>query len=394
MMRYLFFDIECANCFDGTGKICEFGYVLTDENFCIEKQDLILIDPQASFDPYVIDNMLAFNESTYNSSPTYKQVFNKIKLLFELSDILILGHTIDADVKYLNDEAKRFKLPYFSFSFFDVKYLYMQFAGLKHSVRVKKICEVMKLPVQNHEHRSVDDAIATMRIVEAMIKEKRLSLQQFIDSCEDCKGDTIDGNITTIAREKAKKRREKRERILQESGIKDSNKIYGNNYYLFMQFLAGVKPQGEIVQNMLTGKSISISLNFQLYHFREMLGVIQLLKNYGCEYKLKASECDYFVPHTFTCSDGSEMSDSKRKYVEEAILNGKNIKIISLDELFELLQTNEQALMEIPFPDKSSFVKKGKRLKKSPKEYNEVSCSISLGDLLKNEGIAIKGDKL
>ena len=29
--RYLFFDVECANCFNGKGKLCSFGYVLTDE---------------------------------------------------------------------------------------------------------------------------------------------------------------------------------------------------------------------------------------------------------------------------------------------------------------------------------------------------------------------------
>ena len=36
-MKYLFFDIECAN---RLNKICEFGYVLTDENFNILKKDL------------------------------------------------------------------------------------------------------------------------------------------------------------------------------------------------------------------------------------------------------------------------------------------------------------------------------------------------------------------
>ena len=48
-MQYLFFDIECANCDGGNGKICSFGYVLTDENFNeIEKEDII-IDPKAPF---------------------------------------------------------------------------------------------------------------------------------------------------------------------------------------------------------------------------------------------------------------------------------------------------------------------------------------------------------
>jgi hypothetical protein len=42
-MDYIFFDIECANCFGGRGKICSFGYVITDENFNIrQKNDLII----------------------------------------------------------------------------------------------------------------------------------------------------------------------------------------------------------------------------------------------------------------------------------------------------------------------------------------------------------------
>ena len=42
-MNYLFFDVECANSFDGVGKICEFGYVFTDENLNIIKQGIHLI---------------------------------------------------------------------------------------------------------------------------------------------------------------------------------------------------------------------------------------------------------------------------------------------------------------------------------------------------------------
>ena len=44
-MKYLFFDIECSNCHGGIGKMCEFGYVLTDENFNIISQDDIPMSP-------------------------------------------------------------------------------------------------------------------------------------------------------------------------------------------------------------------------------------------------------------------------------------------------------------------------------------------------------------
>ena len=45
MLKYLFFDIECSNCFGKNPKICEFGYVLTDENFKVIQSDSIPISP-------------------------------------------------------------------------------------------------------------------------------------------------------------------------------------------------------------------------------------------------------------------------------------------------------------------------------------------------------------
>lgn len=45
-MRYLIFDIECCD-----GKhICEFGYVIADENFEIQEKTTLLIDPEHPFD--------------------------------------------------------------------------------------------------------------------------------------------------------------------------------------------------------------------------------------------------------------------------------------------------------------------------------------------------------
>ena len=45
-MKFLFFDIECANCFGGVGKIFSFGYVLTDETFHVLERDDILMNPE------------------------------------------------------------------------------------------------------------------------------------------------------------------------------------------------------------------------------------------------------------------------------------------------------------------------------------------------------------
>ena len=48
-MKYVFFDIECANCFQGNGKICSFGYVVTDEKFKILEKKDIPMNPHSKF---------------------------------------------------------------------------------------------------------------------------------------------------------------------------------------------------------------------------------------------------------------------------------------------------------------------------------------------------------
>jgi flagellar basal body rod protein FlgG len=44
-VKYLFFDLEFANSRDGKPKICEFGYVVTDEGFRVLSRGNLIIDP-------------------------------------------------------------------------------------------------------------------------------------------------------------------------------------------------------------------------------------------------------------------------------------------------------------------------------------------------------------
>ena len=44
-MNILFFDLECANCFMGIGKICEFGVVLVDGNFNLIQKYCFCMSP-------------------------------------------------------------------------------------------------------------------------------------------------------------------------------------------------------------------------------------------------------------------------------------------------------------------------------------------------------------
>ncbi|HBN12775.1 MAG TPA: hypothetical protein DD415_04080, partial [Clostridiales bacterium] len=93
-MRYLFFDIECC---DGE-HICEFGYVITDENFKPVKKEVLKINPDKPFRitgrTNHADIELFFSEQDYKKSPLFINYYESIKNLIEYPDLIIVGHAI------------------------------------------------------------------------------------------------------------------------------------------------------------------------------------------------------------------------------------------------------------------------------------------------------------
>ena len=88
-MRLLFFDIECANHYNGKGKICEVGYIITDEKFNILARKDIPINPQSRFNligrKKERDLHLAHeanNYQKYKEAKTYYEHYDNLKYLF------------------------------------------------------------------------------------------------------------------------------------------------------------------------------------------------------------------------------------------------------------------------------------------------------------------------
>ncbi len=390
-MKYLFFDIECANCFDNIGKICEFGYVLCNERFEVTDRKLFIIDPKSQFDWYVSKNMLAFTPEEYKKAPDYKAYFDRIKALIEDGDTMIFGHTTDADIKYLNDEARRYGLPFFDCKFYDAKYMYDTYAVTPNgSVGVSGICEKLGIEPPKREHKSDDDAYATMQIVKEICRRTGLSAEKFVEGCEDCRGETKGGVIKTAVGEKIRLKREEMEKTYG-APIKN-NKMLGENKDMFIRFLEIVRPRGALISDALSGKKLCISTNYEHSHFKEMLSIVQLLKDRDCTYCMRSTEADVFV--TYSPDDGTKVKHCARmKYVEEALKNGADITVMDLVELLRILGTTEEELLKMPFPNKEELLawrkqcktERGKR--SAPRSYSEGSGNSTLGDIMKASGI-------
>lgn len=197
-MKYLFFDIECSNCYGGDGKICEFGYALTDENFNLISKDDIPMSPGKGrynrFDKTIYNRrpgyQWAYDFDYYLSCNEYPYFHNKIKAILEDKDTMVFGFSVSNDIRYLGTTIRRYKLNQISYKAFDVQVMmkyysekHQEFIGLEDAF--VKLCgkyEMMKL----QPHLSRDDAFMTMKVVEEMCKKLNIKINELIDLCPDC----------------------------------------------------------------------------------------------------------------------------------------------------------------------------------------------------------------
>ena len=103
-MKYLFFDIECANCYQNCAKIFSLGYLITDENFHIlhEKED-VLINPRDRFDWYVAKKMMAYPREIFKDMPPFPDFYDRFREMFEDEDTMVIGYAVIEVLLQLSD---------------------------------------------------------------------------------------------------------------------------------------------------------------------------------------------------------------------------------------------------------------------------------------------------
>lgn len=182
-MKLVFFDIECAGVHKTYAKICAFGYVVCDEKFNILEKEDILINPRGKFE--LTDRKgekginLPYDYAEFKKQPAFPAVYPKIKALLEDKDSYVFGHAVLNDVKYLNLETQRFKLASFNFRFSDSQLMFMTHINdFSHQFGLEHIANELK--VEFTPHRAVDDAYATMRIVEALCKHYDCGIKELL----------------------------------------------------------------------------------------------------------------------------------------------------------------------------------------------------------------------
>ncbi len=272
-MRYVFFDIECANCFDGKGKICSFGYVITDTQFKVLQKEDWIINPRARF--YLAarkkgeDIVLAYSKSQFRHAPSFPHFYEAIRDLLCAPDQIVVGHAVSNDVKFICDECERYELPHFSYEFFDSQKIFCQFKRIKNQVALDKILAKFGLE-PSILHKSDDDALMTMWATRELCRVHHMDLPTLIAHYPTCGGTVTDGHLSL--------------RDAKHYNTEADNQLRNGNLRMFLGFLRAVKPQGEVIESPLNGEKILFPRAYEANHFRQMVYLVQALANHAATY--------------------------------------------------------------------------------------------------------------
>ena len=192
-MNYLFFDTECANCFDGDGKICEFGYALTDENYTVIEKDNIIINPECEFDKKGLAMSkikLALPYSGYLKYGNFTAAYEKIRSLFARADIAV-GHNTQADAQYLLYACHRYSLESFDYKFIDTQKEVRELYDRQKSLRLIDIHNDFCGVEEKQSHIGLDDAMRTMDLARFVQEEKGVSPKELLSLNPKCCGEVF-----------------------------------------------------------------------------------------------------------------------------------------------------------------------------------------------------------
>lgn len=252
-MNYLVFDLEKASCKNNEFKVCEFGFVLTVENFKVIVRGNFHINPNipgSEWDYMALRKILHYKKSHYLKQPTFDHFYNNIKGLFNKADF-IYGHTADGDVQGINDECKRYKLPPINYDFYDIKEFYKVLANVKRNIGVTELREILDIKDDDYlEHDAESDAYTTMCELIAMLEKYNINLKEFLNNNPQLKDSTKDFVISSVALREKKREEMKKQYIeaLTSGKIGDGTNNIGkltkdlnNNKRIFLQFLDNVQ---------------------------------------------------------------------------------------------------------------------------------------------------------
>lgn len=368
--RYLFFDIESS--IGSNGHICEFGYVVADENLNIIEKRNILMNPKGEFSWRVLRKILRYSKYVYEMQKSLPTYYEHIRNLFNNSD-MVFGFATANDAKYLNDDCNRFNLKYINYKFYDIQKILWEFDKGRYERGLDNALKSYHIDKIGVSHDALDDAINSMNILKYIVKTLNLNVEDLLSLVKNVLDQTNDGIVESLEINKLVKEERKELLLLLSKATKITRRTRGifNKYVEYKNS----NSTNSISDNILANKKISISLNYEESHFSEMFNIVNILSSVGAIYETKSSNADVFI------KDPLDKKCSRLNYVIEANENKDNkIQILELEEFLKLLNISNEELKQMEIPDDVS---------ETMTNYDDESVTLGdiYGDFFKEVGL-------
>jgi len=346
-MEYLFFDIECANCDGGEGKICSFGYVLTDTSFSVIEKEDIIIDPNAPFHlrgygkgqkSYI---ELAYTEEIFRAAPRFPHFYDRISALLSRPDTLIFGFAPENDAAFLASEFERYELPFVDFEFCDVQRIFKRHIKDEggNQFSLVRACEYLGIATPETVHKSVDDAVATMGVLKRICAEEGRGAPELMVFYTPCTGALRNGELDVSYFKK---------KVPLEPW--ELNMMKGINEDNFKKLIKRTKWVRNARPGPIRGKVICISDGYEYHRYHQMCMLVPLVAEAGGRITRKVKECDIFVSGTVRKRDNKFARCIRMRTVNELKAAGYEIQVVSLHTFLHWLHMTEEQLDEISMP--------------------------------------------
>ena len=186
--NFVFFDCECANTYDGVGKICSLGYVICDDELNVLESEDVVMNPECDFDWYLFSGKggikLAYSKDYFRIKPNFASYYKEIKKLFTTGNRFIAGFAVSNDVGFVNSACDRYNENYINFRAFDIEPLLSQLYGEKK--KLSEWAEYFGVNVEKFmSHKSVDDAMMTMLCLKKVCQEQGKSVEELMKEHKD-----------------------------------------------------------------------------------------------------------------------------------------------------------------------------------------------------------------
>lgn len=273
-MKYLFFDVECSNCFNDIGKIVEFGFTIVDENFkVLRNTDFIMSPGKGKENDFYLkgrkghrDLILSFEEEFYFKQEEFPYYYLKIKNLLEDENTLVFAWSSENDILHLYNTCLRYKKEPINYKCIDVQKIAMEYLDSKNQISLDKACDLILgkgATIGLQKHASKDDSMMTMMILEGICALENKTLNKKIEESICFQDEAIELAKNIIKHKKEirdnKESKEYYKKIIRlDSKLLNDPNYKGDKYYLSSEIKVSRKELVAIIDKIHSSKGILV----------------------------------------------------------------------------------------------------------------------------------------